>query len=51
MDGVQAVSAKLRKLKALQGLPVFGLVQAEITGFADSLPLMKELKSETLRCA
>jgi hypothetical protein len=50
MDGVQAVATKLKKLKGLEDMPVFGLVQAEIAGFADSLPLMKELKSEALRC-
>jgi dynein heavy chain len=50
MDGVQAVATKLKKLKGLEDMPVFGLVQAEIAGFADSLPLMKELKSESLRC-
>jgi dynein heavy chain len=50
MDGVQAVATKLKKLNGLEDMPVFGLVQAEIAGFADSLPLMKELKSEALRC-
>lgn len=49
MDGVQAVALKLKKLKALEDMPVFKLVHAEIAGFADSLPLMKELKSESLR--
>jgi dynein heavy chain len=49
MDGVQAVATKLKKLKGLEDMPVFGLVQAEIAGFADSLPLMKELKGESLR--
>lgn len=49
MDGVQGVANKLKKLKGLEDLPVYGLVQAEISGFADSLPLMKELKSDTLR--
>lgn len=49
MQGVEGVASKLKKLKGLQGMPVFGLVQAEIAGFADSLPLMKELKSEALR--
>lgn len=51
MHGVQAVQVKLKKLKALEDIPVFGLVQAEVAGFADSLPLMKELKSDSLRCA
>lgn len=49
MQGVEGVASKLTKLKGLEGMPVFGLVQAEIAGFADSLPLMKELKSEALR--
>jgi dynein heavy chain len=49
MQGVEGVAGKLKKLKGLEGMPVFGLVQAEIAGFADSLPLMKELKSEALR--
>ena len=50
MDGVAGLQAKLRRLKALEAQPVYGLVAAEISGFADSLPLMRELKSEALRC-
>lgn len=49
MEGVQGVASKLKKLKGLEDMPVVGLVQGEIAGFADSLPLMKELKSEALR--
>ena len=49
MDGVQVVANKLKKLKGVEELPVYSLVQTEISGFADSLPLMKELKSESLR--
>lgn len=49
MDSVQGVANKLKKLKGLEDLPVYGRVQAEIAGFADSLPLMKELKSDALR--
>lgn len=49
MEGVQGVANKLKKLKGLEELPVYELVQAEISGFADSLPLMKELKSDSLR--
>lgn len=45
----QEISNKLRKLKALKQLPVYELVDKEITGFANSLPLMKELKSDALR--
>lgn len=51
MEGVEGVANKLKKLKGLEDMPVFGLVQAEIAGFADSLPLMKELKSDAMRCA
>jgi len=49
MNGVQAVQLKLKRLKSLEELPVYGLVIEEISGFADSLPLMKELKSDYLR--
>jgi hypothetical protein len=49
MESVEGVATKLKKLKGLEDMPVFGLVQAEIAGFADSLPLMKELKSDALR--
>lgn len=49
MDGVQGVANKLKKLKGLEDMPVYVLVQAEVAGFADSLPLMKELKSDALR--
>lgn len=45
------VAQKLRKLKHLRLLPVYDLVEKEIQGFHNSLPLMKELKSEALRCA
>jgi dynein heavy chain len=33
----------------MQLLPVYELVEKEITGFFNSLPLMKELKSDALR--
>lgn len=49
MNQVQAVATKLKKLKNFDNLPVYQLVQSEISGFADSLPLMKELKSDALR--
>lgn len=49
MEGVQGLITKLNKLKGLESMPTFGLVQTEIAGFADSLPLMKELKSDALR--
>lgn len=47
----EQVAQKLRKLKHLTLLPVYELVEKEIVGFYNSLPLMKELKSEALRCA
>jgi dynein heavy chain len=43
------VAQKLRKLKHLRLLPVYDLVDKDIQGFFNSLPLMKELKSEALR--
>ncbi|KAF8069431.1 DHC1 [Scenedesmus sp. PABB004] len=50
MAGVQGVAGRLKKLKAAtEDLPVYALVAAEVAGFADSLPLMRELKSEALR--
>ncbi|GLI59150.1 hypothetical protein VaNZ11_000978 [Volvox africanus] len=49
MAGTEAVLTKLRKLKNLKLLPVYELVEKEIQGFYNSLPLMKELKSEALR--
>ncbi|KXZ49756.1 DHC2 protein [Gonium pectorale] len=49
MAGTEAVLIKLRKLKSLKLLPVYELVEKEIQGFHNSLPLMKELKSEALR--
>uniref|UniRef100_A0A6S8LSH1 AAA+ ATPase domain-containing protein n=1 Tax=Dunaliella tertiolecta TaxID=3047 RepID=A0A6S8LSH1_DUNTE len=49
MAGTDEVAQKLRKLKHLRLLPVFDLVEKDIQGFYNSLPLMKELKSEALR--
>nr|Q9SMH3.1 RecName: Full=Dynein-1-alpha heavy chain, flagellar inner arm I1 complex; AltName: Full=1-alpha DHC; AltName: Full=Dynein-1, subspecies f [Chlamydomonas reinhardtii]CAB56598.1 1-alpha dynein heavy chain [Chlamydomonas reinhardtii] len=49
MAGTEAILTKLRKLKSLKLLPVYELVEKEIQGFYNSLPLMKELKSEALR--
>ncbi|PNH08033.1 Dynein-1-alpha heavy chain, flagellar inner arm I1 complex [Tetrabaena socialis] len=49
MSGTEAVLVKLRKLKSLKLLPMYELVEKEIQGFHNSLPLMKELKSEALR--
>ncbi len=41
--------AKLKKLRTLADMPAYELVEFEIQGFMDSLPLMKELKSDALR--
>ncbi len=49
MSGTEAVLGRLRKLKSLRLLPVYELVDKEVQGFYNSLPLMKELKSEALR--
>ncbi|KAF5830619.1 hypothetical protein DUNSADRAFT_14266 [Dunaliella salina] len=49
MAGTDEVAQKLRKLKHLRLLPVYDLVEKDIQGFFNSLPLMKELKSEALR--
>lgn len=48
--GADEAAQKLHKMKNLQLLPVYELVDKEIVGFCNSLPLMKELKSEALRC-
>jgi dynein heavy chain len=49
MTATEEVAARLTKLKGVKDLPTYAAVEAEITGFRDSLPLMKELKSEALR--
>ena len=49
MSQTDTVISKLKKLKTLSMMPVFKVVEAEIQGFFDSLPIMKELKSDTLR--
>lgn len=49
MTGTEEILHKLRKLKELKQLPTYSLVENEIQGFCDSLPLMKELKSDALR--
>eukprot|EP00210_Caulerpa_lentillifera_P005286 g5050.t1 len=41
--------SKLRSLKELKRLPTFDAVEKEILSFIDSLPLMKDLKSDALR--
>ena len=49
MEATEEVAGRLTKLKGVKDLPAYAAVEAEITGFKDSLPLMKELKSEALR--
>eukprot|EP00798_Chlamydomonas_sp_ICE-L_P031817 gene31817-7021_t len=49
MTGTEEILAKLYKLKHLKLLPVYENCDREIQGFFNSLPLMKELKSEALR--
>jgi hypothetical protein len=48
--GTEELEAKLRRLKELRHLPAYSLVEREIQGFGASLPLMRELKSDALRC-
>ena len=47
--GTEEVLLKLRKLKHLKLLPVYELVEKDVQGFLNALPLMRELKSEALR--
>lgn len=49
MSGTEEILNKLRKLKHLKALPTFELVEKEVQGFFNSLPLMRELKSDALR--
>lgn len=49
MVGTESILQKLRKLKELKHMQTYELVENEIVGFCDSLPLMKELKSDALR--
>lgn len=49
MASTEEISTKLRKLKHLKLMPTYELVEKEIQGFYNSLPLMKELKSDALR--
>ncbi len=51
MTSTEETGNKLKKLKHLKHLPTYELVDKEIQGFFNSLPLMKELKGEALRCA
>ena len=49
MTRTEEVAKKLKDLKELKHIVTYELVDNEIQGFLDSLPLMKELKSEALR--
>jgi len=49
MAGTEEILGKLKKLKTLKLLPVYDLAEKDIQGFFNSLPLMKELKSNALR--
>lgn len=49
VTGTEEIQNKLRKLKHLKLLPVYEAVEKDIQGFFNSLPLMKELKSDALR--
>lgn len=46
---VDETLSHLRSLKHLKQQPLFGKVEAEIAGFAESLPLMTVLKSDAIR--
>ena len=49
MTGTDDILNKLRKLKHLKHLPIYENVEREVQGFHNSLPLMKDLKSDALR--
>jgi dynein heavy chain len=49
MSGTEEILERLRKLKHLKQLPVYELVEKDVQGFFNSLPLMRELKSDALR--
>jgi dynein heavy chain len=49
MTSTEETGNRLRKLTHLKLLPVYELVDKEIQGFFNSLPLMKELKGDALR--
>ncbi len=51
IDNVAATGAKLKRLApAAAGLPAYSMLAAELQAFADSLPLMQDLKNDSLRC-
>lgn len=43
------IAAKLGRLRGVRDMPVYGLVESEVAGFLESLPLMRELKGDALR--
>jgi dynein heavy chain len=45
----EETAKKLRQLKHLSSLRVYGLVAAEISGFQVGLPLMRDLKNDAMR--
>lgn len=49
VSGTEETLQKLRKMKHLKGIPTYESVESTISGFADSLPLMGNLKSPALR--
>jgi len=49
VDGMQEIAAKLGWLQGVRDMHVYLLVEAEVAGFLEALPLMRELKSEALR--
>jgi dynein heavy chain, axonemal len=49
MSSTEEIVMKLRRLKQFKLMITYELVEHEIVGFYNSLPLMKELKSEALR--
>ena len=48
-DDVNEALVHLRSLRDLKQLPVYGSVEKAMVGFAESLPLMKILKSDAIR--
>lgn len=49
VDSTEDFVTRLKRLKALKALPVFGLVEGKILAFQQSLPLIENLKNDALR--
>ena len=49
VTGTDEVAKKLRSLTTLKNLPVYEVVEKEIQGFKNSLPMMRDLKNDALR--